>query len=265
MRRSGRLHAHEERAAMHSHVVLLSVPGLRAGDLSLMPHLSSLTGRSGGVVSLTPSFPCVTCPVQANLTTGVTPDRHGVIANGFYWREKAEVEMWTAWNDCIEAPQIWDVLHQYDERLTSAVWFPLHSKGAGADYICTPAPIHNPDGTESLWCYTRPEELYGQLLETLGHFPLMNFWGPLASMKSADWIVDSACVAADRFRPRFSYIYLHHIDNVAQKFGPDSPETHAAYADVDARDRKADRRIRLSRTRRRAVAGRFRVCSDGSQ
>ena len=219
---------------MHSHVVLLSVPGLRAGDLSLMPQLSSLTGRSGGVVSLTPSFPCVTCPVQANLTTGVTPDRHGVIANGFCWREKAEVEMWTAWNDCIEAPQIWDVLHQYDERLTSAVWFPLHSKGAGADYICTPAPIHNPDGTESLWCYTRPEALYGQLLETLGHFPLMNFWGPLASMKSADWIVDSACIAAAQFQPRFSYIYLHHIDNVAQKFGPDSPEAHAAYADVDA-------------------------------
>ncbi|REJ97308.1 MAG: alkaline phosphatase family protein [Planctomycetota bacterium] len=219
---------------MHAHVVLLSIPGLRAGDLSLMPRLSALNAGSGNVVPLTPSFPCVTCPVQANLTTGVTPEQHGVIANGFFWRDKGEVEMWTAWNDVIQAPQIWDVLHQHDENLTSAVWFPLLCKDAGADFICTPAPIHNPDGTESLWCYTRPQELYQELLDKLGHFPLMNFWGPLASMKSADWIVDSACIAAAKFHPKFSYIYLHHIDNVAQKFGPDSPQVQSSYADMDA-------------------------------
>ena len=85
--------------------------------------------------------------------------------------------MWTAWNDCIEQPQIWDILHERDPAITSAVWFPLHSKGCGADYICTPAPIHNPDGSESLWCYTKPERLYGELRDTLGHFPLQTLLG----------------------------------------------------------------------------------------
>ena len=212
--------------------VLLSIPGLRSSDLPSMPNLSSLA-EGGAQGRLVPSFPCLTCPVQATLTTGATPQEHGVIANGFYWRETGKVEMWTAWNEVIEVPQIWDRLHEHDPQLTSAVWFPLHSKGAGADFICTPAPIHNPDGSESLWCYTRPSEMYGKLRDTFGHFPLMNFWGPASSIRSTDWIVDSAVWAAGQYQPRFSYIYLPHLDCAAQKFGPNSPEAHRALQELD--------------------------------
>lgn len=218
---------------MSQYAVLLSIPGLRSGDLAHMPRLAAL-GRQGATLGIVPSFPGVTCTVQAALTTGVGVDKHRVIANGFYWRDKGEVEMWTAWNDVIQAPQIWDTLHQHDPALTSAVWFPLHSKGAKSDYICTPAPIHNPDGSESLWCYTKPTELYGELRDALGHFPLMNFWGPMANIKSTAWIIDSAIVAAKKFKPRFSYIYLPHLDYAAQKFGPDSPQASAALGDLDA-------------------------------
>jgi predicted AlkP superfamily pyrophosphatase or phosphodiesterase len=157
-----------------------------------------------------------------------------VIANGFYWRDRGEVEMWTAWNEVIEVPQIWDRLHEHDSSITSAVWFPLLSKGCGADSICTPAPIHNPDGSESLWCYTQPTEMYGDLRDALGHFPLMNFWGPLSSIKSTDWIVDSAVIAAREFQPRFTFIYLPHLDYAAQKFGPDSEQAIAALGALDA-------------------------------
>jgi predicted AlkP superfamily pyrophosphatase or phosphodiesterase len=142
--------------------------------------------------------------------------------------------MWTAWNEVIQVPQIWDRLHEADKSLTSAVWFPLLSKGAGSDFICTFAPIHNPDGSESLWCYTRPTELYGELRDTFGHFPLMHFWGPLANIKSTQWIVDSLIFAAKRFQPRFSYVYLPHLDYAAQKFGPDSPQAAAAVGELDA-------------------------------
>jgi predicted AlkP superfamily pyrophosphatase or phosphodiesterase len=217
---------------MNTHVVLLSVPGLRSQDLNTMPKLQSLMA-GGEQARLVPSFPCVTCPVQANMTTGRLPKQHGVIANGFYWRDKRQVEMWTAWNDCIESPQIWDLLGQHDASLTSAVWFPLHSKGAEADYICTPAPIHNPDGSESLWCYTRPTELYGTLRDQLGHFPLQHFWGPMANIRSTAWIADSAMLAAAEFRPNFFYIYLPHLDYAAQKTGPESEPALKALADLD--------------------------------
>ena len=217
---------------MPEYVILLSVPGLRQKDLDHMPRLQSLVS-GGDCGELVPSFPAVTCPVQANMTTGAPPSVHGVIANGSYCREQRQVEMWTAANDCIGASQLWDIMRQHNSTLTSAVWFPLHSKECGADYVCTPAPIHNPDGSESLWCYTRPEQLYGELLEDLGHFPLQHFWGPAANIKSTAWIVDSAVHAAQRFQPNLFYVYLPHLDYAGQKFGPDSEEAKHALSELD--------------------------------
>ncbi len=217
---------------MGEYVVLFSVPGLREKDVAVMSHLRELMA-GGEIADLVPSFPCVTCPVQANMTTGVPPDGHGVVANGFYWRDRGRVEMWTSPNDCIEKPQIWDILSYHPAGLTSAVWFPLHAKGCEADYVCTPAPIHNPDGSESLWCYTRPTELYGELRDALGHFPLQHFWGPMANVKSTAWILESAVIAAKKWRPNFFYIYLPHLDYDPQRHGPDSVQVDYAVGDLD--------------------------------
>src|SRR4051794_41910230 len=62
-------------------VVLLSIPGLRARDLSAMPNLSRLFVGGGNAI-LVPSFPAVTCPGQANMTTGYPPRQNGAVANG---------------------------------------------------------------------------------------------------------------------------------------------------------------------------------------
>lgn len=213
-------------------VVYLTLPGLAADDVDRMPALSARVGASRTRVEHT--FPCVTWPVQAAMLTGEGPNESGVVANGFYWRDTDEVEMWTAWNDKIERPQIWEMLRGAERSFTSAAWFPMLSKGSRADVICMPAPVHNPDGSESLWCYSKPEALYGQLLERLGHFPLMNFWGPMANIKSSKWIADSAAIAMELFRPDFFYIYLPHLDYAAQKHGPDSAEADQAALDLDA-------------------------------
>lgn len=216
---------------MASAVVLLSVANLREKDVAAMPHLQEMLA-GGEIVELTPSFPALTCPVQTNMTTGSLPRDHGVVANGFYWRDQHRAEMWTVGNDCIQQPQLWDILRERTQA-RSAIWFPLHSKYAQADYICTPAPIHNPDGSESLWCYTKPTELYGQLLEQLGHFPLHHFWGPMAGIQATQWIVDSAVWTAQQFRPEFFYIYVPHLDYAAQRTGPDSPESLQAVRQLD--------------------------------
>lgn len=217
---------------MSEFVILASVPGLRRDDVQRMPRLQSLVA-DGDCGELVPSFPAVTCPVQANMTTGSPPSEHGVIANGSYDRELQHVEMWTEANDCIGRPQLWDILQRHQPDTTSAVWFPLHSKHCGADFVCTPAPIHNPDGSESLWCYTRPESLYGDFLDDLGHFPLQHFWGPMSNIKSTAWIVESAVQAAERFRPNLFYVYLPHLDYAAQKFGPDSEQAQTALTELD--------------------------------
>lgn len=217
---------------MNKKVVFLSVPGLRDKDLASMPNLGRLF-QQGWRARIRHSFPCVTWPAQANMLTGALPSDHGVTANGFYWREKLEVEMWTAWNSIIERPQVWDVLKTRDPAVTSAAWFPMLSKGCGADYICMPAPIHKPDGSEEMWCYSRPQEFYRTLLESLDHFPLRHFWGPLANIKSSQWIADSAVIAAKAYAPDFFYIYLPHLDYAAQKNGPDSVAASLAVEELD--------------------------------
>ena len=217
---------------MPANVIFLSVPGLRHADLANMPNLNKLVA-GGTSTRINHAFPAVTWPSQANLLTGKMPTDHGVVANGFFWRKENKVEMWTAWNEVIQQPQIWDVLKADHPELKSAAWFPMLSKGCNADYVCMPAPIHQPDGSEELWCYTKPQEYYGSLLESLGHFPLQHFWGPMANIKSSAWIANSAAAAATKFKPNFFYIYLPHLDYQAQKFGPNSEQATQSVKELD--------------------------------
>lgn len=249
---------------MTSHLIFLSVPGLRQRDIDQenTPTLYDWANR-GALAELTPTFPCVTSCVQASVFTGRPPVEHGIIANGFYYRDENDppfglpprsplpplgkggvsepdgnvrgsaprVEMWTGWNHLIQAPQIWDALRA--RGLTSAVWHAQNIKGASADFIVTPAPIHEPDGTTKLWCYSKPDGLYQQLLDEIGHFPLQHYWGPLANIESTRWILRAAAWLHQRHAPNFHWIYVPHLDYTMQKHGPNSPQAKAALADLD--------------------------------
>ena len=74
------------------HFIYCTIPGLRQQDLTQMPNLQALV-TDGSQQRFTTSFPAVTWPAQASMLTGKLPSEHGVIANGFYWRDKKEVEM----------------------------------------------------------------------------------------------------------------------------------------------------------------------------
>jgi hypothetical protein len=215
------------------HVLVLSIPGLRADDLPRMPTLAGLAA-AGQCVPLAPGFPAVTCPVQATLTTGVGPAAHGIVANGLFDRRTQHLEMWISPDGVHRAPRLWDRLEADRPELRTAAWFLLQSKHATADLVCLPAPRHNPDGTETMWCHTNPESLYAELRETLGEFPLHKFWGPVAGIDSSRWIARSFIAAARPQPPHAAWVYLPHLDYAAQRSGPDSPPAHAACGELDA-------------------------------
>jgi len=215
------------------HVLLLSIPGLRREDLPRLPFLESLAA-GGGCVPLAPCFPAVTCPVQATLTTGVPPAVHGIVANGVYDRAAHRLEMWISPDSVHRHPRLWDQLKSARPELRTAAWFLLQSKHATADLVCLPAPKHNPDGTETMWCHTRPERLYASLRQSLGDFPLHKFWGPIAGIESSRWIAQSFLEAARPAPPHFAVVYLPHLDYAAQRTGPDSPPALAACGELDA-------------------------------
>ncbi|MDO4569462.1 MAG: alkaline phosphatase family protein [Planctomycetia bacterium] len=214
-------------------IVFLSIPALREKDLSKLPALQKILAPKGSVATLTPSFPCVTCPVQANLTTGALPREHGIVANGLWRPEDKKVEMWTFTNESVETSQLWDLIYHHPDAPHSAVWFPLQAVECSAEFVCTHKPIHHPDGREELWCYTRYPEMYRELLGEFGHFPLMNYWGPMANIKSANWVLDTAAWLARREEPQFFYIYLAYPDYAPQRFGVDSPQVDTMLSELN--------------------------------
>ncbi len=215
------------------HVLVLFVPGLRRADLARMPALAALAAR-GQCVPLAPGFPAVTCPVQATLTTGASPAGHGIVANGLFDRARRHLEMWISPDSAHRAPRLWDVVKATRPEIRTAAWFMLQSKHATADLVCLPAPKHNPDGSETMWCHTNPDPLYASLRERLGEFPLHRFWGPAAGIESSRWIARSFVEAARPAPPHLACVYLPHLDYAAQASGPDSPSAHAACGELDA-------------------------------
>ena len=217
------------------HLIFISIPGLRPQDVdpATTPTLAGWAS-GGGMAGLTPTFPCVTSSVQATMWTGTPPGEHGIIANGFYYRNRHEVEFWVARNEVIAGEQIWETIRRRRPEFTSAVWHAQNIKDAAADYIITPAPIHEPDGTTKLWCYSKPEGLYQELLDDLGHFPLQHYWGPLANIESTKWILHAAQWLIDKHAPNFHWIYIPHLDYAAQKFGPNSDQARGALVELDA-------------------------------
>ena len=214
----------------HQYLIFISIPGLRTRDLEHMPRLHSMA-RAGACRELIPTFPCVTSPVQANMLTGKTPQEHGIIGNGFFHRDRGEVELWVGRNELFECEQLWDGLA--GRGITQAAWVPQNIKDAAADFIVTPEPIHHPDGRTELWCYSKPDGLYAKIQNDLDHFPLMSFWGPMANIESTRWIVNAALWLLQRERPRFNYVYIPHLDYQAQRFGPNSEQQAAACREAD--------------------------------
>ncbi|MBE6428028.1 MAG: alkaline phosphatase family protein [Planctomycetaceae bacterium] len=208
---------------MMRNIVFLSIPALREKDLAKLPALNRIMSK-GAQAQLTPSFPCVTCPVQANLTTGLLPNKHGITGNGIWTPDTQKLTMWTFTNEAVQQAQLWDLIYHHPDSPRSAVWFPLQAVECEAEFVCTHKPIHHPDGTEELWCYTRWPTLYRDLMKEFGHFPLQNYWGPMANVTSANWVVNTASWFAGQESPEFFYIYLAYPDYAPQRFGVDSPE-----------------------------------------
>jgi predicted AlkP superfamily pyrophosphatase or phosphodiesterase len=214
----------------HRPVVVLDVVGMTSRLLAHMPALSSL----GTPVPITPVLPALTCPVQATYLTGVTPAGHGIVGNGWFFRHLGEVWLWRQGHGLVQAETVWDAARRARPDLTVANLCWWYAMGTTADWTVTPRPVYHADGRKSPDCYTRPPALHDELTGELGPFPLFQFWGPGAGIKSSEWIGRAAELILGRHRPGLTLVYLPHLDYDLQRFGPDGPEAVAAARAVDA-------------------------------
>ncbi len=219
---------------MGRRLAVLDVVGLTPGLLgAATPHLSRFAAR-GATVPVVPALPAVTCTVQATYLTGTPPSVHGVVGNGWYFRDECEVRFWRQSNHLVRSEKVWEAARRADPHLTCANlfwWFNMHSS---ADLSVTPRPMYPADGRKLPDVYTQPAELRDELQGALGTFPLFNYWGPAASIRSTRWIADATRLVEERHRPTLTLVYLPHLDYGLQRHGTHDPAVEAELREVDA-------------------------------
>jgi predicted AlkP superfamily pyrophosphatase or phosphodiesterase len=218
---------------MHPTIVLLVV-GLTPRHFGPhVPRLSALA-RAGAMRPLRTVTPAVTCTVQATFMTGGLPRDHGIVANGWLFRDLMEVWLWRQSNRLVAGEKIWEAGRRRDPAFTTANLFWWYNMAASHDIGVTPRPIYKSDGRKLPDCYTQPPDLRDELTRELGAFPLFQFWGPKTSIASSRWIADAALHVRRTRSPTLTLVYLPHLDYDLQRFGPDDPHIHNSLGEVDA-------------------------------
>ena len=214
-------------------VVVIDIVGLSTSVIGEhTPFLKNyLAGRH--LTHIKPVLPAVTTTSQSCYVTGKFPDTHGIVGNGWYDREDAEVKFWKQSNKLVHAEKIWEAAKRQNPDFTCAKMFWWYNMYSTADYSVTPRPQYHADGVKMPDCYAYPMELRDQLQAQLGTFPLFNFWGPNANIKSSKWIADASMWVDDKHNPTLTLIYLPHLDYCLQKFGVDFSKIATELRQID--------------------------------
>ena len=181
-----------------------------------------------------PLLPAVTTSVQSTYLTGKWPSEHGIVGNGWYDSVDNEVKFWKQSNKLVQAESIWDRAKREDPNFTVSQMFWWYNMYTTADYTATPRPNYLADGRKIPDCYTKPGELRDELQEKLGQFPLFQFWGAGANIKSSQWIAEASKLTDDKYDPTLTLIYLPHLDYCQQRVGPDLSKIGKELQQIDA-------------------------------
>ena len=201
--------------------VVINVVGLSNRVIGkYTPFIKSFLEKGQSTV-IKPVLPAVTCSAQSTYLTGKWPSEHGIVGNGWYFKDECEVKFWKQSNKLVEGKKIWDALKEKDKNFTCANHFWWYNMYSSADYSVTPRPNYLADGRKIPDCYSQPSGLRDTLQNELGTFPLFHFWGPKTTIKSSQWIADGAIKTDQLYNPTLSLIYLPHLDYNLQRYGLD--------------------------------------------
>jgi predicted AlkP superfamily pyrophosphatase or phosphodiesterase len=223
-------------------LVLINAVGLTSCLLPHAPRLQALA-KAGWVRPLREVLPAVTCTAQATLLTGQTPEGHGIIGNGWLWRDTGEVRFWQQSNRLVQAEPLYQTARRQAQqrgrpfRCAKLFWW--FNQGAAVDVSVTPKPYYGADGNKAFGIHGTPEGMTDRLERTLGPFPFPTFWGPMAGLPCTQWIARCAAEVLRGWRwpsgdapeyrrsplwagehPDLTLVYLPHLDYDPQRFGP---------------------------------------------
>src|SRR5262245_11991748 len=205
-------------------LILVNAVGLTPRLLPLAPRLYALA-QAGWCVPLREVLPAVTCTAQATLLTGQSPEQHGIVANGWLYRDTAEVRFWQQSNRLVQAEPLYATARRRAAergrpfRCAKLFWW--FNQGAAVDVSVTPKPHYGADGNKVFDVLATPAGLAERLRRQLGPFPFATFWGPMAGLPATAWIARCAAEVLRAERPELTLLYLPHLDYDTQRLGPE--------------------------------------------
>jgi predicted AlkP superfamily pyrophosphatase or phosphodiesterase len=187
-------------------ICVLNVVGLTPKLAAQAPRISAL----GKPQPWKSPLPAVTCTAQATMLTGMSPAQHGIVGNGWLFRDTGEVRFWQQSNALIQGEPLY-------KGIKTAKIFWWFNQGADVEWYATPKPHYGSDGSKQFGILDQT----GCSLEAkLGPFPFPSFWGPKAGLPSSDWIARASALVLRQNKPDLTLVYLPHLDYEYQRVGP---------------------------------------------
>lgn len=199
-------------------VVVINTVGLTGRRLANVPRLAELAAKNWSR-PLGEVTPAVTCTAQATLLTGTLPQEHGVVGNGWLYRDTREVRFWQQSNALIQREPLYVTAKKRNPAFRCAKLFWWFNQGAAVDISVTPKPHYGADGNKAFDILASPDGLGESLVEKLGPFPFPTFWGPMAGLPCSEWIGRCAAEVL-KTPPDLTLVYLPHLDYDTQRLGP---------------------------------------------
>lgn len=194
--------------------ILVSIDGFWAPYLQrgLSPNLTRLA--AGGVsAAMRPSFPSKTFPNHWTLVTGVVPDRHGIVANGFSDPARPGQRFTMA----SDQPYWWDE--------AEPIWVTAERAGIPTATMFWP-------GSNVAWGATGEGDEDHGATDGIHPHDWQQFNKNVNDRQRVDGIIDWLRRPAAS-RPRFLTLYFDEVDTAGHDGGPDSPQVNHAIASVD--------------------------------
>jgi predicted AlkP superfamily pyrophosphatase or phosphodiesterase len=105
------------------------------------PQLNAFC-RDGASAPIRAVTPAVTCPAQATYLTGTLPRDHGIVGNGWYFRDLAQVLFWRQANQLVAGEKVWETARRRDPSFTCAQMFWWFNMYGAVEWSVTPRPIY---------------------------------------------------------------------------------------------------------------------------
>ena len=185
-------------------VLLISIDSFRPDylDRGVTPNLVQIARSGVRARWMNPSYPPLTFPNHYTLVTGLRPDHHGIVHNTMRDAELGEFR--NSDENAVREPRWWG---------GEPVWVTAEKAGLRTATLFWPGSEAPINGTwPSDWVKYDDEMPMSQRVDIV-----------------LGWFARPA-----QQRPRLITLYIGALDHTAHDFGPDSPETNATLAEVDA-------------------------------